>query len=107
MAIQGCARRGLAQGHGRSTHQGPGHSIRRQATHLRRLPSHRRRLTTAHATRVAYAWGGMESTPGDLRSFFGATESAILIGAIVVMFLLLGIAGLVTGRARTRAGGLI
>jgi len=49
----------------------------------------------------------MESTPGDLRSFFGATEFAVLVAAILVVFLLLGIAGLMTGRARTRAGGLV
>jgi len=49
----------------------------------------------------------MESAPGDLRSFFGATEFAVLLAAILVAFLLLGIAGLMTGRARTRAGGLI
>ncbi|HEX5162316.1 MAG TPA: hypothetical protein VFV88_11375 [Steroidobacteraceae bacterium] len=48
----------------------------------------------------------MENAPGDLRSFFGATEFALLIAAIFVVFAFLGIAGLMTGRARSRAGGL-
>ena len=48
----------------------------------------------------------METVPGDSPPFFGAIEFALLIAAIFVVFVFLGIAGLMTGRARTRAGGL-
>ena len=49
----------------------------------------------------------METAQADPRSFFGATEFALLIAAILVVFVFLGIAGYMTGRARTRAGGII
>ena len=48
----------------------------------------------------------METAPGDFRTIFGATELALLAAAIVLVFVFLGIAGLLAGRARTRTGGI-